>query len=118
MKNMNRIVSWVITIIMVLSLSSISVCASDWPQFLGNPQSQGISNGDGAVKGSDLKLRWEKNTGNTWCDVPGTPIVVGEYVYYYSSQYLRKLELATGKEVAKVQIYGEPVNQFFACLRC
>ena len=113
MKKIKQSISLLIAAIMVMGLLSVSVSASDWPQFLGDPQSQGISNGDGAIKGSDLKLRWEKNTGNTWCDVPGTPIVVGEYVYYYSSQYLRKLELATGEEVAKVQIYGEPVNQFF-----
>ena len=113
MKNIKQIVSLLITVIMVVVLSSVSVCASDWPQFLGDPKAPGISYGDGATKGSDIKLRWEKNTGSTWFDVPGTPIVVGEYVYYYSSQYLRKLELATGTEVAKAQIYGEPVNQFF-----
>ena len=113
MKNIKQIVSLLITVIMVVVLSSVSVCASDWPQFLGDPKAPGISYGDGATKGSDIKPRWEKNTGSTWFDVPGTPIVVGEYVYYYSSQYLRKLELATGTEVAKVQIYGEPVNQFF-----
>jgi hypothetical protein len=112
-KNIKQIVSLLIAVIMVVVLSSVSVCASDWPQFLGDPKAPGISYGDGATKGSDIKLRWEKNTGSTWFDVPGTPIVVGEYVYYYSSQYLRKLELATGTEVAKAQIYGEPVNQFF-----
>ncbi len=101
-------------IVLAIVLSScVSVFASDWPQFLGLPDAQGISDGYSAVKGDDLSLRWEKNTGNTWSDVPGSPIVIGEYVYYYSSQHLRKLELATGKEVAKVQVYGEPVNQFF-----
>ncbi len=101
-----------IFIVMVL-LMSVPAFAADWPQFLGQPEAQGISDGYTAVGAGTLALRWEKNTGNTWSDVPGTPVAVGEYVYYYSSQYLRKLELATGKEVARVQVYGEPVNQFF-----
>jgi len=113
MKNIKQAVSLTIAAIMTASLSSATVFASDWPQFLGNPKTPGVSYADSATKGDDIKLRWEKNTGSTWFDVPGTPVVAGEYVYYYSSQYLRKLELATGKEVAKVQIYGEPVNQFF-----
>ena len=113
MKNIKRIVSLLIAIITALGVMCVSVFASDWPQFLGNPKEAGISYGDGATKASDIKLRWEKNTGSTWCDVPGTPIVVGDYVYYYSSGYLRKLELATGKEVLKAQVYGEMVNQFF-----
>ena len=110
---MKRIISHLIIVIMVVALPTVSVYASDWPQYLGDPSAQGISYGDGVTKGSDIKLRWEKNTGNTWCDVPGTPIVVGKYVFYYSSQYLRKLDIESGEEVAKVQIYGEPVNQFF-----
>ena len=113
MKNIRGIISVLITVILAVGFLSIPICASDWPQFLGDPQAQGLSDGDGATCGRDIKLRWEKNTGNTWYDVPGTPIVVGDYVYYYSSQYLRKLELSTGIEVAKAQIYGEPVNQFF-----
>lgn len=90
-----------------------SAAAADWPQFLGDPAAQGVSAGQSPTQGSDLALRWEKNTGSAWTDVPGTPIVVGDYVYYYSSQYLRKLELATGKEVDRVQVYGAPMNQFF-----
>lgn len=113
MINIKRVVSLLVTVILMFSLISVLASASDWPQFLGVMSAQGVSNGESATKGSDIKLRWEKNTGDTWCDVPGTPVVVGEYVYYYSSQYLRKLKLVTGEEVAKVQIYGEPVNQFF-----
>ena len=113
MKLNKRFIFLIISIILIFSLIHISAFASDWPQFLGNPENQGVSFADGAVKGSDLNLRWELNTGSTWCDVPGTPVIVDGYVYYYSSQYLRKIELSTGNEIRKVQIYGEPVNQFF-----
>lgn len=99
--------------LLTAALLGSSALAADWPQFLGQPDAQGVSDGQSAKTGADLVMRWDKNTGSTWNDVPGTPIVVGDYVYYYSSQYLRKLELATGKEVATAQIYGSPVNQFF-----
>ena len=113
MKAMKRALALFLSILLVVGMVSISALAADWPQFLGDPTAQGVSNGDSAVSGESLALRWDKNTGSTWSDVPGTPIVVGDYVYYYSSQYLRKLELATGKQVASVPIYGKPVNQFF-----
>ena len=113
MKIFRKMAGWLLAAALMIGGLSISGQAADWPQFLGDPAAQGISAGDSAVSGEDVALRWEKNTGNTWCDVPGTPIVVGDYVYYYSSQYLRKLDLSTGKEVAKAPVYGEPVNQFF-----
>ena len=109
MKKMTRFATGLLAAVMLAA----TVQAADWPQFLGNPAAQGVSDGRSAVSGADLALRWEKNTGSTWNDVPGTPIVVGDYVYYYSSQYLRKVELSTGREVGTAQVYGEPVNQFF-----
>ncbi len=96
-----------------VTLLSSSAWAGNWPQFLGQPDAQGFSDGQSATTGADLSLRWEKQNGSSWYDVPGTPIVVGDYVYYYGSQYLRKVELSTGKEVNKVQVYGDQVNQFF-----
>ena len=74
-------------LLVALILLLPSALAADWPQFLGDPAAQGVSAGRSAVRGADLTLRWEKNTGNTWDDVPGTHIVVGDFVYYYSSQY-------------------------------
>ena len=112
---MNKIIRKSAAVLLAGAIFNTTALAEElnWPQFLGAAEAQGISFGDGTTKGADLKLRWEKNTGNTWCDVPGSPIVAGKYVYYYSSQYLRKLELSTGTEVASAKVYGEPVNQFF-----
>lgn len=110
---MKKIIRSVLLLVLSLTVLLIPALAADWPQFLGDPGAQGVSDGHSAVSGADLMLRWEKNTGNTWDDVPGTPIVMGDFVYYYSSQYLRKLDLATGEEVKTARIYGEPVNQFF-----
>lgn len=94
--------------------------AADWPQFLGAENSQGISAAATPKSGATMQERWRLSTSSEgangmqgWTDVPGTPIVVGDYVYYYSSEKLRKVEVATGKEVATADIYGAPVNQFF-----
>lgn len=94
--------------------------AADWPQFLGEEGSQGVAKALTPKTSTDVAMRWDMATSSEgadgmrgWTDVPGTPIVVGDYVYCYSSEYLRKLDLKTGKEVDKVQVYGEPVNQFF-----
>ena len=110
---MKKIIQRGLMLLLSLTMLVTSAFAGDWPQFLGQPQSPGVSDGRSATVGTDLVLRWEKNTGSTWNDVPGTPIVVGDFVYYYSSQYLRKLDLATGEELKTAQVYGEPVNQFF-----
>ncbi|MBT9685291.1 S-layer homology domain-containing protein [Pseudoflavonifractor sp. MCC625] len=112
MSRIKKTVTMLVAVMLMVSIS-VSATAADWPQFLGDPATQGVSNGDGAVSGTDLTLRWDKNTGSTWQDVPGTPIVVDGCVYYYSSQYLRKVDLATGKELATAPVYGLPVNQFF-----
>lgn len=110
---MRKILKKASALLLAGTLLMSTAAAADWPQFLGEPGSQGFSDGQGPESSEGIRLRWKKITGSEWVDVPGTPIVVGDYVYYYSSQYLRKLELSSGKEVDKVMVYGEPINQFF-----
>lgn len=110
---MKKIIRSVLLLVLSLTVLLIPALAADWPQFLGDPGAQGVSDGHSAVSGADLMLRWEKNTGNTWDDVPGTPIVMGGFLSIITAlQYLRKLDLATGRS-ENCQDYGEPVNQFF-----
>lgn len=118
MRKIKQSAALLLTVVLLIGLLAVPAAAADWPQFLGDPAAQGISAGDGARTGAELALRWAKiGKGDvaamSWQDVPGTPIVVGDYVYYYCSQYLRKVELATGKELMSVQVYGVPTNQFF-----
>lgn len=122
MKTGKKIISAALALTMTVSALTAPAMAGDWPQFLGESSSQGVSDGAAPISGSEIGLRWERITGTedengvinyTWCDVPGTPIVVGDYVYCYSSQFLRKIDLATGQEVASARVYGSPVNQFF-----
>ncbi len=119
---MKKVIKTALCFLLISSFLCIGAAASDWPQFLGEEDAQGLSDGQSAVKGEDLVLRWEKRTGDTdengamnmtWYDIPGSPIVVDGCVYYYSSQYLRKLDLESGEELAKAMVYGARVNQFF-----
>lgn len=113
---MKRILAGILT----LTLLATSALAADWPQFLGAEEQQGVSDAYAPTTAGEVTLRWQKETTGegasmqNWTDVPGTPILVGDYAYYYSSQYLRKVELSTGNEVAKAKVYGESVNQFFS----
>lgn len=84
----------------------------NWSQFLGNEGLQGVSDAKTPRTAEELELKWKVQTGTGWNDVPGSPIVVGNYVYCYSSQYLRKYDLITGKELAKAQVFGKSTNQF------
>lgn len=113
---MKKLLSLCLSLVMLLA----PALASDWPQFLGEESAQGLCQADSPTTAAQLSLRWQLTTSGEgangmqgWTDVPGTPILVGDYVYYYSSQYLRKVELTTGKEVATAKIYGTSVNQFF-----
>jgi len=110
---MNNILKKASALLLAGTLLMSTAAATDWPQFLGEEGTQGISEAQTPTNGNDIRLRWKKITGTEWTDVPGTPVIVGDYVYYYSSQYLRKLDIASGREVKKVMVYGEPVNQFF-----
>lgn len=109
-------------------IDSLSVLAGDAPnpeteakesalnytQFLGNEGLQGVYDAKTPRTADELELKWKVHTtlSGGWNDTPGSPIVVGDYVYCYSSQYLHKYELKTGKEVASAQVFGKSTNQF------
>ena len=85
----------------------------NYSQFLGTEGLQGVYDSKTPRSAEELEIKWTKVTGSGWNDVPGSPIVVGNYVYCYSSQYLRKYDLETGEELAKAQVFGVSTNQFF-----
>ena len=98
--------------------------SSGWPQFLGDPDAQGVQDASTPRNGSELSLRWEqKEAGVTvnpgtmnWVGMPSTPIIVGDYVYFTRLEYLLKVDLATGETVDKVRIYDTAPNQFYTYL--
>lgn len=110
---------WILTTALALGLGLLGAApalAADWPQFLGEEDSRGVADAATPRNADELELLWVAGTSDGWTGVPGTPIVQDGYVYYYGSQYLHKQELETGKEVASVQIYSQPTNQFFIYL--
>ena len=116
---MKKLLARVLALLLAALLLTGGAFAADWPQFLGEEAHPGVAEGDGPRSGTEFALRWEFNTGSSepgamsWTDIPGTPIVVGERVYVYSSGRLWKLDLKTGKTLASAEVYPSPVNQFF-----
>lgn len=84
----------------------------NYGQFLGTEGLQGVYDAKTPRTADELEVKWKKQTGSGWNDVPGAPLVVGNYVYCYSSQYLHKYDLETGEELASAQVFGESTNQF------
>ncbi len=124
MRRFKKLTSLLTAAALVLSLSVWGVFAEDggtgssasttlnWSQFLGNEELQGVSDAKTPRTADEFEVKWTKNTGSTWNDTPGAPIIVGDYVYCYSSQYLHKYSLKDGAEVAKAQVFGVSTNQF------
>lgn len=98
---------------------SIEDSTLNWSQFLGNEGLQGISDAKTPTSGDNMELLWQAGKGSHtsgnmgFNEVPGTPIVVGDYVYVYYSEELHKLDLETGEEVASAPVFGKSTNQFF-----
>ena len=89
-----------------------------WPQFLGTDGLKGVSDAKAPTTAGEIELKWEKQVGPSsgWSDSSGTPVVVGNYVYNYSFQHLRKYELDSGREVASAPVFGADHNQFVMTL--
>ena len=85
-----------------------------WPQFLGVDGLKGVSDAKAPTTAAEIELKWEKQTGDstTWTDSSSTPVILGDYVYCYSFQRLRKYELGSGKEVASAPVFGAAHNQY------
>lgn len=130
MKLRRKILSFAAALAVLLSCAPMALAAesavrttSGWPQFLGDPDAQGVQDAKTPRSGSELSLRWEcaaqlNAGGMNWAGAPSTPILVGEYVYYTQSGYLLKVELATGKEVARTMLYKSAPNEYYRYLAC
>ncbi len=116
---MKKLLGKGMALLLAVLLLAGTALAADWPQFLGEETSPGVSEGDGPRSSAEFGLRWAFSTGSSepgamsWTDIPGTPIVVGDKVFVYSSGKLWKLDLKTGKALASAEVYPSSVNQFF-----
>ena len=85
---------------------------------------QGVSYAKTPISQEQTKERWKINSTSLlgdaattgWNATPGTPILVGDYMYCYLDQRIWKIELATGKAVGSARVYGTSINQFFIYL--
>ena len=96
-----------------LLASAATESTLNWPQFNGNEAQPFISDAKTPVSGSAMALKWSLKTGNTWCDISGPPVVVGDYAYYCSSLNLWKVDLKTGLAVASAPVFTQATDQYF-----
>jgi FOG: WD40-like repeat len=116
-----RAAAFLAALILAFSIATGTFAAAggtDWPQFLGSPISSGLSAAKSPVNAAAAKLVWsQKHTvksefnGATFeNNACGTPITVGEYLYFtVSDGRLMKLDAATGKAVASAECKNVPL---------
>ena len=108
--NFKRIISVLIVFLMIVSLNADFIPASanafktvkkdttlNWSQFLGNLELQGVSDAKTPRTSEELKENWRYYENGGWEVTPGTPIVVGDYVYCYVNEKILKINSETGK---------------------
>lgn len=123
MKTVRRFVLWTAIIFLCHAMTAYAgdskIKAYDWTQFMGDERLPGVTYAKTPTSASQLKQMWSFCSDKehiSYDKTPGTPIIVNGYLYCYIDQYIRKIDIETGKELAKVQVYGESTNQFFIYL--
>lgn len=123
MKTMSKRLSAVLLACALTISSFVSVTATQtapakttlsWEQFLGNETLRGVSDAKTPTSGDDLKKNWEvdlSTSASDWAATPGTPIVVGDYVYCYIKNQIHKIDSNTGEIVKSAEAPGK--SMFF-----
>lgn len=89
----------------------------NWGQFLGNLEQQGISDAKSPRTASEIKKNWEQSKStkpDDWDATPGTPIIVGDYVYCYIKEEIIKFDLKTGEIVKTAPAPGSSMYFVYA----
>lgn len=126
--NFKRIISVLIVFLMIVSLNADFIPASanafktvkkdttlNWSQFLGNLELQGVSDAKTPRTSEELKENWRYYEDGGWEVTPGTPIVVGDYVYCYVNEKILKINSETGKVEASASAPGSAMFFIYAC---
>lgn len=119
------IVSLVLVLAVMLSMPiSISAVKNTFPekeylsysQFRGEALSQGIVDSKTPVSKESTVEKWGIKFGTGWSDVPGTPIIVGDYLYCLvaGQSKLYRVDANTGEILKSVPCPGR--NQFFSTI--
>ena len=98
----------------VLAITSIVSAAaqsgdvrSDWPQFRGPAQSAGVTDAKTPTTKEDTAALWTARLGSGWGATPGTPIIVGDYLYTFGNGKLNRLSTETGEMLKAVDCPGQ-----------
>lgn len=119
------IVSLVLVFAVMLSLPiSISATRSVTPekeylsysQFRGEALSQGIVDSKTPLYAGSTVEKWATSFGTGWSDVPGTPVIVGDYLYCLlaGQSKLYRVDAKTGEILKSVPCAGK--SQFFSTI--
>ncbi len=111
-KVFKRAASLLIAMTMVVSTALVQTTASDtsdsefaWSSFRGNNENNGVTNSKTPQNADDAQLYWATNVGEDW--LMGSPIIVGDYIYFCSGDELYKLNRFTGEpSVTKGSLAG------------
>lgn len=82
---------------------------SEWENFRGNENNNGITDVKTPISAEDAMLYWatKAGEGEAWENgAPGSPIIVGGYLYFNSGNFLYKMNKNTGEIVKKSEMVG------------
>ena len=119
------IVSLVLVLAVILSMPiSISAVKNVSPekeylsysQFRGEALSQGIVDSKTPISKESTVEKWGIKFGTGWSDVPGTPVIVGDYLYCLvaGQSKLYRVDANTGEILKSVPCQGK--SQFFSTI--
>lgn len=98
----------------VLAITSIVSAAaqsgdvrSDWPQFRGPAQSAGVTDAKTPTTKEGTMELWAARLGSGWGATPGTPIIVGDFLYTFGNGKLNRLSTETGEILKAVDCPGQ-----------
>lgn len=80
---------------------------SDWPQFRGPAQSAGVTDAKTPTSPEETVEKWAVRLGSGWGATPGTPIIVGEYLYDFGNGKLNRISTKDGELVKAVDCPGK-----------
>ena len=129
MKKALQALCLVLTALFIILIPATSLAQGDEPnlgedvkqylsytQFRGNTLVQGLIDSKTPINSDQIEEKWAASFGAGWNSTPGTPIVVGDYLYVVvpGQSKLNRVSLETGEVVKSVDCPGS--SQFFSTI--
>ncbi|MEG2081172.1 MAG: LPXTG cell wall anchor domain-containing protein [Oscillospiraceae bacterium] len=123
MKKAKQLFAGILILAMLLSLSMVTNAQTkeesqylDYSQFRANTEAMGIVDSKTPKTANDIEEKWATKFGTDWNATPGTPIVIGDYLYALvaGQQKLYRVDIKTGKILNSVECKGS--SQFFSMI--